>query len=85
MDGQLLPFKKGAFRIALSEQLPVLPVTLLGTERIMPPGSLGIFPGRAQVIIHPAIEPPEGSADGLRDLMKATHDTIASALPVEIE
>ena len=35
MDGRLLPFKKGAFRVAIEQQLPVLPVTLVGTREIM--------------------------------------------------
>lgn len=82
-DGRMLPFKKGAFRIAQMEQLPILPVTLLGTGDIMPAKSLQIFPGRATLVIHPAIEPLEESPENMRDLMKRTRDTIASALPEE--
>ncbi len=81
LDGRLLPFKKGAFRIALSEQLPVLPITLLGTGDVLPAKTLRLFPARVRVVIHPAIEPGVESADQLRDLMKRTRDTIASALP----
>lgn len=82
-DGKLMHFKKGAFKIALMEELPVLPVTLLGTERIMPAKTLRLFPGRVKVVIHPAIEPLEDNTENLKALMKQARDTIASALPEE--
>ncbi len=84
LDGRLLRFKKGAFRIAMGEQLPVLPVTILGTGDVLPSKSLRLFPGRARIVIHPAIEPVEESADSLRELMNETRVTIASALPAEL-
>jgi 1-acyl-sn-glycerol-3-phosphate acyltransferase len=81
LDGRLLPFKKGAFRIATTQNLPILPVTLLGTGDVLPSKTLRLFPGRAKVIIHPPIEPTGDGPDHLRDLMNRTRDTIASALP----
>ncbi len=81
LDGQLLPFKKGAFRLAIEQQLPVLPVTLLGTREILPAKTLRLFPGHATLMIHPAIE-TEGMAMGQVDgLLNQTRAIIASALP----
>jgi 1-acyl-sn-glycerol-3-phosphate acyltransferase len=80
-DGKLLPFKKGAFRTAIEQQLPVLPVTLIGTRDILPPKSLKPFPGRARMIIHPAIETDGMSQLQIADLMNRTKKTISSALP----
>ena len=85
LDGRLLPFKKGAFRIALSQQLPVLPVTIIGTGAVWPSKSLRLFPGRVRLIIHPAITAEGESADNLRSLMNRTRDIIASALPDEFQ
>ena len=81
-DGRLRPFKKGAFRVATSQKLPILPVTIIGTRDIQKPKSLMIFPGKVRMVIHPAIE-VDGSedAEGVRDLMTRTRDAIASALP----
>jgi len=81
-DGRLRPFKKGAFRVAASQKLPILPVTLIGTREIQKPKSLMIFPGKIRMVIHPAIE-VDGSedAESIRDLMTRTRDAIASALP----
>jgi 1-acyl-sn-glycerol-3-phosphate acyltransferase len=81
LDGKLLRFKKGAFRIALSGQLPVLPVTIIGTGDVLPSKTLRLFPGRVRIVVHPAIETMEDSADNLRRLMNQTRETIASALP----
>lgn len=81
--GRLLPFKKGAFRIAASQQLPVLPVTLIGTGEVLPAKSLKLFPGRVRVIVHPLIEPVPEAPDAVKDLMNRTRNTIASALPPE--
>jgi 1-acyl-sn-glycerol-3-phosphate acyltransferase len=80
LDGALLPFKKGAFRIAIEQQLPVLPVTLLGTRDILPSKTVKLFPGRGTMVIHRAIE-----TDGLdmETLMNKTRESIASSLPAE--
>lgn len=81
VDGRLRPFKKGAFRIALDEQLPVLPITLLGTREILPAKTLKLFPGRARIVVHPPIEP--AADEDLRALMQRARAAIASALPEE--
>ena len=84
-DGRLRPFKKGAFRVAASQKLPILPVTIIGTRDIQKPKSLAIFPGRVKMVIHPAIE-VNGSeeASDVLELMTQTRVAIASALPEEL-
>ena len=71
--GELLKFKKGAFRFALDIGLPIVPVTMAGTKDILPKGTLNIFPGRASIIIHEPIDPAkygEEDIDELIDLVK---------------
>ncbi len=50
-DGELLKFKKGAFRFALELGLPILPVTIVGTRKILPSDSLDLLPGKVRLII----------------------------------
>ena len=50
-DGALRPFKKGAFRFALDLNLPILPVTIVGTREILPPDTVDLLPGKARLII----------------------------------
>ncbi len=83
-DGKLRAFKKGAFRVAVSQNLPILPVTLIGTRDIQRPKSLMIFPGKVRMVIHPAIEVSGGEKAGdMLGLMTRTRSAIASALPEE--
>ena len=84
-DGKLLPFKKGAFRTAIEHQLPVLPVTLIGTRDILPPNSLIPFPGRVRMVIHPAIETDGMSPLQIKDLMHRAKKMISSALPQQLQ
>ena len=83
-DGRLRPFKKGAFRVATSQNLPILPVTIIGTRDIQRPKSLLIFPGKVSMVIHPAIEIEGESQEEIRDLMTRTRAVIASAQPEEL-
>jgi len=83
-DGKLRPFKKGAFRLATSQNLPILPVTIIGTRDIQRPKSLMVFPGKVRMVIHPAIEAGGGEEAGdILSLMTRTRSAIASALPAE--
>jgi 1-acyl-sn-glycerol-3-phosphate acyltransferase len=80
-DGQLLPFKKGAFRTAIAQGLPLLPVTVTGTREILPARTLALFPGCAKLTIHEAIETQGMKPDEVDELMAEAHRRIASALP----
>ena len=84
-DGKLRPFKKGAFRVATAQKLPILPITIVGTRDIQKPKSMLIFPGRVRMVIHPAIEVSgNGEAADMVELMTQTRQVIASALPAEL-
>ena len=80
-DGRLLPFKKGPFYLAMESGVPVVPVTLVGTRRILPKRSFSIRKGEATVVFHPPLDPRQFSD---RDaLLSAVHDSIESALSAE--
>jgi 1-acyl-sn-glycerol-3-phosphate acyltransferase len=50
------PFKKGAFTMALTGHLPVLPVSIHGSYEAWPPGQPWLHGGLIRVVIDPAIE-----------------------------
>lgn len=77
----LLPFKKGAFRMALDLDLPVLPVSLINTDRILPTKTLDLFPGVATIVIHPPIEVRDYDETTCTALANRARAQIASALP----
>jgi 1-acyl-sn-glycerol-3-phosphate acyltransferase len=79
--GELLAFKKGAFRVAVDQQLPVLPVTVVDTREIMPSRSLRIRPGTVRMIVHAPIDPKRPGNERASALLRQCHQVIAGALP----
>lgn len=56
---ELLPFRDGAFRLAVEMGLPILPMAIWGTRSALPKGSLLLGPSRAEVRVLEPI-PTEG-------------------------
>jgi 1-acyl-sn-glycerol-3-phosphate acyltransferase len=80
-DGRLLPFKKGPFYLAMESGAPVVPITIVGTHRVLPKRRSSVRPGEVSVVFHPPLDPRQFSD---RDaLLAAVRDSIASALTAE--
>jgi 1-acyl-sn-glycerol-3-phosphate acyltransferase len=54
--GDLLPFKDGAFRLAIEEQVPILPVAVAGTRNAMAKGSFIFNRAVAEARVLPPVE-----------------------------
>lgn len=79
-SGQLQPFKKGAFTLAVTGHLPILPVTINGTHAAWPPSRWYIIGSRLRVTIHPPI-PTTGLANAdTKELMEKAYQVIESGL-----
>lgn len=48
-------FKTGAFRMAITTGVPVVPVALIGTDRVFPPKSRILYPGEVRLVAGPPI------------------------------
>ncbi len=82
-DGKLLEFKKGPFYLAMEAQVPVVPITIVGTHYVMPKKRFAIKPGKVEVIFHDPIEPKDF---GNRErLMEKVRSVIDSGLPRELQ
>lgn len=83
-DGSVRPLKKGAFRIAIDNGMPVVPVATVGLREAWEPGKKLIRGGHARLVIHEPI-PTTGltsaDIDALRDrvggIITATHARLA--------
>ncbi len=78
LDGKLQPFKRGAFNLAVTAGVPVVPLTINGTFQVLPKGTLTIHPGPVELVFEHPIEvgPEQGKEAELR-LMEKVHDAIA--------
>jgi 1-acyl-sn-glycerol-3-phosphate acyltransferase len=81
-DGKLLPFKKGPFHLAMESGVSIVPVTIHGTEQMMPKGKNTIRAGVAHVIFHAPVSPKDYASR--EELMEAVRTAIDSALPAEM-
>ncbi len=79
-DGRLGEFKKGVFVMAIKAQVPVVPITILNSSAVQPPGAYRIRPGRIEVIFHSPIPTTDMTLDDRDRLMLATRKAIASSL-----
>jgi len=80
-DGKLQTFKKGAFYLATDTGVPIVPITIVGTEELLPKGRHLVKPGRVKIVFHPPIDPQE--FPDRDELIAAVRNAIASALPPE--
>lgn len=93
-SGELLPFKRGSFLLAVKSGVPVIPISIKGTRDIMKKGSILIKPGLIKVVIgepiqiispHPEDASPlpksgEGRIDDEKVLMDKVRQAIGEGL-----
>lgn len=82
-DGRLLPFKKGAFVMAIDAGVSVVPVSISGCSAIMPKGQIRIFPATIQMTVHDPISTAGYSKENITELMERTREKILSGLTEE--
>jgi 1-acyl-sn-glycerol-3-phosphate acyltransferase len=74
-DGRVARFKAGSFLLAIEAGLPVVPVAVIGTRRVMPKGRLRTEPADVELVIHDPIRPPALTTPTTRDA-KALADRV---------
>ena len=80
LPGELLPFKKGAFHLALQTNSPIVPVTIKNTDWMMGKRSGVAYAGEIEMVLLPPIETASLSEDDLPDLLNKTRLAIANEL-----
>lgn len=68
--GSLRPFKSGPFHLAVAAQVPIVPVTVSGSQRITPKGSLDVRAGTVKIVFGKPI-PTRGVTVEQRNELKA--------------
>lgn len=80
--GELLPFKKGAFYMAVETGVPIVPVVIKNTDVLMGKGTGAAYPGTIKMVLLPPIETQglSGDAD-----VKALGAQVRAAIAEELE
>lgn len=79
-DGGLLPFKKGAFHMAIQLKLPVVPMTADGAHQILPKYAWFPRPGPVRVRISPPIDTSGWTLDRIDEHVAEVRGVIARDL-----
>jgi 1-acyl-sn-glycerol-3-phosphate acyltransferase len=82
-DGQVARFKAGSFLLAIEAGLPVVPLAIIGSRKVMPKGRLQTEPGHVKLVIHEPIPAPTSGSPSIQDakaLATRVHSIVARAV-----
>jgi 1-acyl-sn-glycerol-3-phosphate acyltransferase len=79
-DGEVKAFKKGGFNIAIARGLPILPVTVNGSRKVLPKKSMVFRPGKIEVVVGDPIETKNYPEANLEALIERTRSIVISNL-----
>jgi 1-acyl-sn-glycerol-3-phosphate acyltransferase len=82
-DGRLRPFKRGALNMAIEAGVPIVPVSIAGTQRLQKKGSWIIRPGEAIIRFGPAVETASYTKKQRGELLARVESLVAAGLPPE--
>ena len=80
MPGDLLPFKKGAFHLALQTGAAIIPVAIKNTDYLMGKKTGVVNPGTMEIVLLPPIETANLMIEDLPELLEQTRKAIAEEL-----
>lgn len=78
--GKMGPFKTGAFKLALDFNLPLVPITIDGSFKVMPRDTFNVTPGKIIITAHDPIEPGNNGHD-IAIVSEQCRKAIQSVLP----
>ncbi len=79
-DGELQPFKMGAFHMALDTGAPIVPLVFHGVYDKLRPDDWKISPGTVHIHIHPPIDTSGWTRESLREHRDTLHANYAAWL-----
>jgi 1-acyl-sn-glycerol-3-phosphate acyltransferase len=77
---KVLPFKKGGAAFAIEAGLPVVPIAISGSERLLPKHSMMPVPGEIRVMIGDPIPVDNLTKDDRGELSERVRSTVVTML-----
>ena len=79
-SSSIAPFKAGGFKLATKAKVPIVPVTIDGTYKIIEANNNFIVPAHVRLTIHPMLETANLKSEEIKSLPAKVGKIIASAL-----
>jgi 1-acyl-sn-glycerol-3-phosphate acyltransferase len=76
--GEIKPFRKGAFMLAIEAGVPVVPVSIEGARRVLPPDGFKVRPGVIRIDVGDPIATAGLTSADRETLMKRAHDAVVA-------
>jgi 1-acyl-sn-glycerol-3-phosphate acyltransferase len=80
-DGRLRPFKRGAFNIAMEAAVPIVPVSIAGTQLLLRKGDWILRPGDVVIRFGPPVDASSYTMDRRAELQARVESLVAAGLP----
>jgi 1-acyl-sn-glycerol-3-phosphate acyltransferase len=80
-NGHMKPFKKGIFNLAQKFEMPIVPVSIVGSYQFFQTGNWMLYPGKIIVYVHDTIDASEVSGMDVTELRDRVREIVAA--PVE--
>ncbi len=76
LDGKLQTFRRGAFNLAVKAGVPVVPLTVNGSFKLLPKRSIIVHPGKVDLVLESPIEIPGTGKEAELKLMEEVRAAI---------
>src|SRR3982751_6605352 len=76
-DGYLHKFKKGGFKLAIQAGAPIIPIAIIGSRQILPPGESVFRPGTMDMSIHEPLQTTGLTDRDIETLMETVYEQMA--------
>ena len=74
--GEILPFKKGGFILAIRSKLPIVPITIIGARTVLPKKSMKLNKGNIILVIDVPIETTDLHVEDINKLLAQCRNII---------
>jgi 1-acyl-sn-glycerol-3-phosphate acyltransferase len=76
--GEIKSFRKGAFMLAIEAGVPVVPVSIEGARRVLPPDGFKVRPGVIRIDVGDPIATTDMTHGDREPLMRRAHDVVVA-------
>ncbi|NIO04857.1 MAG: 1-acylglycerol-3-phosphate O-acyltransferase [Proteobacteria bacterium] len=77
-DGEIHPFKRGGFTLAIKAGAPIVPISIRGSREVLPRSSLRVKPGKIEIVVGKPIPTDNKSMADREGLMQEVRAAIES-------